>query len=108
MSHHNRQGSLFVTGSTYAGGEDTGSGFVKVERSHASHAVGDEGQHVTETHGASVSPKQFTLTCDTHKHKDHRLADSHFPSFQRDDHFVVSDEVGLAAVERDLHFVLHP
>lgn len=40
--------------------------------------------------------------------RDRLLTDSHFPSLQRDDHFVISDEVGLAAVERDLHFVLHP
>lgn len=93
----------FVTGGTYAGGEDAGSGFVKVERSHASHAVGNEGQHVTARERASVSPKPFTLTP-----HGHRQSDSHFPSFQRDDHLVVSNEVGLGAVQRDLHFVLHP
>lgn len=49
-------------GGTYAGGEDAGGGFVKVERSHASHAVGDEGQHVTARQRVSVSPKPFTLT----------------------------------------------
>lgn len=108
MSHHNRQGSLYVTGRTYAGGEDAGSGFVKVERSHASHAVGDEGEHVTARQRVDVSLNQFTVTCDTHNQHHRRLTDSHFPPFQRDDHFVVSDEVGLAAVERDLHFVLHP
>lgn len=53
---------MFATSGTYAGGEDAGGGFVKVERSHASHAVGDEGQHVTARQRVSVSPKPFTLT----------------------------------------------
>lgn len=55
--------------------------------------------------GSECELESFTLTCDT---PDHHLIGLHFPSLQWDDHFVVSDEVGLAAVERDLHFVLYP
>lgn len=39
-------------------------------------------------------------------HVDPSGVDSHFPSFQRDDHLVISDEVRLRAVQSDLHFVL--
>ena len=75
-----------------------------MESPNTSHAVSNEGQHVTvrqpqlaKNHKLPASLMYILMV----------LTNLHFSSFQRDDHLVIGNKVRLGTVKCDLHFFLY-